>query len=166
MDSKTIKGEVWIQGSSLVQEQILLVPGSASSTNVISLIDDIWADLETGGGTYKTNGKGYFWWEVKMTDTETEDSEVTVKFECPKPKEGLFSEPYDPDKADGEYAKYWVGRLKTATENYEYKAAIQKKEVVFPGTSYVNQNGELVEVKETKVGNSDIGDITNLLNMF
>jgi hypothetical protein len=52
-------------------------------------------------------------------------------------------------------------------ENYEYEAAIQKKEIVFPGTQYVDFNtGELVEVAETKISNTDIGDITNLISMF
>lgn len=165
MSSKTIKGQAWIQGDSLVQEQILIAPGLASSTNVISLIPDIWADLTSGAGKYKTNGKGYFWWEIKVTDMN-EDSEVTIKYECPRPKEGLYLEPYDLSKADGEYSKYWIGRLKAAVANYEASSAIQKKEIVFPGTSYINQNGNLVELTETKENNSDIGDITNLLGMF
>lgn len=163
--SKTIKGDVWIQGASLVQEQILVVPGKDSYTNTIILIDDIWKDL-SGEGTYKTNGKGYFYWEYKMTDTENDDVEVTLKFECPRPKEGLFKEPYNPDDVTGDYAKYWVGKLKTAQNNFENKAAIQKKEIVFPGSNYVNQNGEFIQVEETKVSNTDLGDITNLLNLF
>lgn len=164
-ETRTIKGQAWIQENKLVQEQILLMPNKPDSSNVIALIEDIWEDLK-GVGTYKTNGKGYFYWEYTMTDTEDDSVEVTVKFECPKPKEGLFSEPYDPDKQTGEYSKYWVNRLRVAKENYEYKATIQKKEVIFPGTEYVNSNGELVKVEATKFTNNDIGDITNLLNMF
>lgn len=162
MDSKTIKGQAWIQKDSLVQEQLIVVPGSAVVRNVVTLIDNIWDDLK-GEGTYKFNGKKYFYWIYKMTDTEDDDVEIDVYFECPEPKPGLFSKPYDPEKVTGDYAKYWVNILKNAEDNYEYKAAIQKKEIVFPGTAYVNQNGELVKVEETKVSNTDIGDISNLL---
>lgn len=164
--SKIIKGQAYIIGDALVQEQILLTTGSASTSNVVELIKNIWDDLKTEG-TYKSNKKkNYFYWEYKMTDTENEDSEVTIKFECPQPKEGLFEEPYDPETVEGDYAKYWVKKLKESTENYEYKAAIQKKEIVFPGTRYVNQEGEVVEVEGTKISNTDIGDITNLLGLF
>ena len=167
MESKTIKGQAWIQGNSLVQDQILITTGGQTSENVIVLIENIWDDLKSDSGTYKTNDKGYFYWEYEMTDSEDDDVTVTVKIECPKPKEGLFTEPYDPDSYNGKYAKYWVEKFKTAAENYEYKAAIQKKEIVFPGTEYVNPNdGSLVTVKEMKVKNTDIGDITNLLNLF
>ena len=166
MDSKIIKGQAWIQGDSLVQEQILIVPNSAATRNVVVLIDNIWEDLTSDEGTYKYNGKNYFYWEYKMTDTEDDDSEITIKFECPRPKSGLFTEPYDPEKVNGKYSKYWVSKLEQATNNFEYKAAIQKKEIVFPGTSYVNQEGELVKVEETRICNNDLGDISNLLGFF
>lgn len=165
-ESKTLKGQAWIQGDSLVQEQILLVPGKISTINIVSLIPNIWEDLTSDSGEYKTNGKGYFYWEYKMTDTTNDDVEVTIKFECPKPKYGIFKEPYDPEQVSGEYSKFWVNKLKIASENYEYKSAIQKKEIVFPGTGYVDQNGEYIKVEELRVNNSDIGDITNLLNIF
>lgn len=164
--SKIIKGQAFIIENALVQEQILLTPGQASTTNVVELIKNIWDDLKTEG-TYKSNKKkNYFYWEYEMTDTENEDSVIKVKMECPQPKEGLFEEPYDPETVEGDYAKYWVKKLKESTENYEYKAAIQKKEIVFPGTRYVNQEGEVVEVEGIKISNTDIGDITNLLGLF
>lgn len=164
--SKIIKGQAFIIENALVQEQILLTPGQASTTNIVELIKNIWDDLKTKG-TYKSNKKkNYFYWEYEMTDTENEDSVIKVKMECPQPKEGLFEEPYDPETVEGDYAKYWVKKLKESTENYEYKAAIQKKEIVFPGTRYVNQEGEVVEVEGTKISNTDIGDITNLLGLF
>lgn len=165
-ETKTIKGDVWIQGNSLVQEQILVVAGKDSYSNVVTLIEDIWQDLLSDSGTFKSNGKNYFYWEYYMTDTENDDTEVKINYECPRPKEGLFEKPYDPDEYDSEYAKYWVGKLKTAEENYENCAAIQKKEIVFPGTRYIDQNGEFIEVKETKISNTDLGEITNLLNLF
>ena len=164
-ESRIVKGQAWIQGDKLVQEQILITPGSVSSTNVVALIENIWEDL-IGTGTYKTNGRGYFYWEYKMTDTEDDNVEMVVKFECPKPKEGLFQEPYDTSKCSGEYSKYWVGRLKTAVDNFELKSTVQRKEVIFPGTTYVDSKGDVVELEDTKFSNNDLGDITNLLNIF
>lgn len=164
-ESRIVKGQAWIQGDKLVQEQILITPGSVSSTNVVALIENIWEDL-IGTGTYKTNGRGYFYWEYKMTDTEDDNVEMVVKFECPKPKEGLFQEPYDPSKCSGEYSKYWVGRLKTVVDNFELKSTVQRKEVIFPGTTYVDSKGDVVELEDTKFSNNDLGDITNLLNIF
>ena len=92
--SKIIKGQAFIIENALVQEQILLTPGQASTTNIVELIKNIWDDLKTEG-TYKSNKKkNYFYWEYEMTDTENEDSVIKVKMECPQPKEGLFEEPY------------------------------------------------------------------------
>ena len=57
--------------------------------------------------------------------------------------------------------------MKEAVSNYETRAAIQKKEIIFPGTEYVDPGtGELVKVSETRVKNTDVSDITNLLNLF
>ena len=169
-ESKTIKGQAWIERcpglrDALVQEQFLVVPGQAISRNVIEIIPDIWEDLK-GEGTYKWNNKKYFYWEYKMTDTENDDVEVTVKFECPRPKEGFFKDTDTEETVQGDYSKYWIKKYKTAEENYEYKAAIQKKEIVFPPTQYVDSKGNLVEVDEIRTSNNDIGDITNLLNLF
>lgn len=164
-DVKTIKGLPYIQGGTLYQEQILVSPQVMSTSQTIALISDIWADLIDGPSQCKTNGKGYFYWEVEVTDSENDDVELTIKFECPKPYgEELFERL---KSSETEYGKYWANKLKTATENYEYKAAIQKKEIVFPGTQYVDPNtGDLVNVEETRVSNTDIGDITNLISMF
>ena len=41
-ESRIVKGQAWIQGDKLVQEQILITPGSVSSTNVVALIENIW----------------------------------------------------------------------------------------------------------------------------
>lgn len=170
MESKTIKGQAWIEGNSLVQEQILFIPGkSITATNVVVLINDIWADLMSSAGKYKVspNNSRYFYWEYKQTDTADDDNEITVRIECPKPKEDLFNEPYNPDDYESEWAKYWVGKMKEAVSNYETRAAIQKKEIIFPGTEYVDPGtGELVKVSETRVKNTDVSDITNLLNLF
>ena len=170
-NTKLIKGQAWIQGDSLVQEQLLITPGKPVLQNVVPLIENIWDNLTTESDSsvygYKYNGKKYFYWEVKMTDTSDDMVEVTVKIECPKPKVDLFSEPYDPEKVTGAYAKYWVGQLKTADENNKASFAIQRKVVTFPGDTYVNYStGEIYETEEIKEENNDLGDISNLLSLF
>ena len=98
-DVKYIKGQAWIAKDestgkeSLVQDQIMVVPGVDSVSCVIALVDDIWADLLSASGTYKTNDKGYFYWEYTQTLVDNPDLEITVNFECPKPKDGLFINP-------------------------------------------------------------------------
>ena len=167
MADKIIKGQAWVSGYSLVQDQILLTENGKSSENTVVLIANIWDDLtKASGNEYKTNNKGYFFWEVEMTSMENDDIIVKVNIECPKPKQGLFQEPYDPDSVDSSYAKYWVGKMKTAQENYENEYAIQRKEVVFDGCTYLDQEGQEVELPDYTFNNSDIGDITNLLSLF
>lgn len=167
MANKIIKGQAWISGDSLVQDQILLTDTGKSSENTVELIANIWDDLtKASGNEYKTNNKGYFFWEVEMTSMEDDDVTVKVNIECPKPKPGLFQEPYDPDSVDSSYAKYWVAKMKTAQENYENEYAIQRKEVVFNGCTYQDQEGRDVELPDYTFNNSDIGDITNLLSLF
>jgi hypothetical protein len=167
MANKIIKGQAWISGDSLVQDQILLTDTGKSSENTVELIANIWDDLtKASGNEYKTNNKGYFFWEVEMTSMEDDNVTVKVNIECPKPKPGLFQEPYDPDSVDSSYAKYWVAKMKTAQENYENEYAIQRKEVVFNGCTYQDQEGHDVELPDYTFNNSDIGDITNLLSLF
>ena len=172
-ETKTIKGQCWIENNCLVQEQILLVSGvNNSAYNTIVLIEDIWADLTSASGTYKFNNKkDYFYWEVEMTDTDNEDNYITVKYECPKPKEDLFIDPetkelYDDDDVEGEYSKYWLKKIKQAIENSKKSLAIQRKEVTFSGTQYIDQTGQPVELEDTVFKNNDLGDISNLLSLF
>ena len=89
-DTKTIKGQPYLQGKTLYQEQILMSPGVVSTSQTIVLIADIWKDLIEGPTTAKTNNKGYFYWEVTMTDPENDDVELTIKFECPRPISTVF----------------------------------------------------------------------------
>jgi hypothetical protein len=170
-DVKYIKGQVWIAKNgdkeSLVQDQIMVVPGVDSVSNVIAIVDDIWADLLSESGTYKTNNRGYFYWEYRQTLVDNPDLEITVQFECPKPKPGLFKEPYDPSTVQGDYAKYWVNKLKIAADNFEYGSSIQKKEIVFPKSEYLNwKTGKIEEVDEVRIKNDDLGDIENLLGLM
>jgi len=166
---KTIKGQAWIEGEDLVQEQVMLIPGKAAITNVVAIISNIWDDLTSASGTYHTGVKkaGYFYWEVTMTDSENDEVEITVPFECPRPKEGLFTAPYDPEAVEGDYAKYWVQRMKEASENYEKAYAIQRKEILLKGTEYFDTNIEgIKKVDDIVETNSNFGDITSLLGLF
>lgn len=166
-DFKIIKGQAWISGDSLVQDQIMVIPGVDSVSNVVCLIKNIWEDLVSSSGQYKTNDKGYFYWEYKQTFIDNPDLEITVNFECPSPKPGLFSEPYDPDAVQGDYAKYWVNKFKIAAENYEERIAIQRKQITFPGTEYIEANsGQIREIEQVTVDNTDLGTIENLLTLY
>lgn len=177
-DSKVIKGQAWVIDNQLVQDQIVMYPGGRSTSNIVVLIPDIWKDLQApmlnagngedpmsmpGDGKYRTNKKGYFYWEVEMTDIGDDDLTVKVFIECPKPRE----EDYDKlGEYSGEWAEYWAERYNTALKNAEDKMVIQKKEVVFPGSQYLDQNGDWVEVKEKRETNYELGSIANLLSMF
>lgn len=162
VDYKLIKGQAWVSNGKLVQDQIAIFPGGKSTSNVVVLIEDIWADLLTTG-TYKTNGKGYFYWEVETTNIGDDDLEEIVFIECPRPRDEDFEKL---ESATGEWAEYWSKRYKTALENAEKYLAIQKKEIVFPGTNYLNQYGEMIQIDEKKETTNELGSIANLLSMF
>ena len=153
---------------SLVQDVFLIVPGQAVTKNTCEIVGDIVKDLRSEG-TYKWNGKKYFYWEYKMTDIENDDVVHTVKYEVPKPDyfgDNFFKPEDTLENLQGDYAKYWFKKYQTAKENFEYKEAIQRRELVLPPTQYVNASGELVKVDEIRVHNNDLGDITNLLGLF
>lgn len=163
--NKIVKGQAWISNDALIQEQITFTPGKQPTTTVVKLIDNIWDDLTSDKGTYKSNDKKtYFYWEVEQSDISG-DGEIKVMIECPKPKEGLFNPPYD-ETPKGDWAKYWLEKFKTTYNNFQQRSTIQPKEVVFPGTEYINQQGETVKVEERRVPRDNFGDITNLLSMF
>lgn len=167
MATKTIKGQAWISGNSLLQDQTIISTTGAVSSNVVALIDNIWEDLTSSNGTFKSNDKKtYFYWEYKMTDSFDDTVEVTVKIECPRPKNGLFTEPYDPSVGKNDWEKYWLSKFKVAYDNAAKYYTIQPKEIVFPGTEYVNPQGEVVTVEERSEANNNLGDITNLLTLF
>lgn len=168
MSTRIIKGQALIIGDSLVQDQIKLGEGPATSEMAI-LIEDIWADLSSAAGKYKrsTVNPKYFYWEYKMHNTD--DEEITVQIECPKPKEGLFGEyPYESSGASGEYSEYWIDFLKKANDNYNKRIAIQVKEVEFPEKKYpkpstTDPDGVIPAVKVT---NENYSELINLLNQF
>ena len=168
MATKKVYGQAWIQNNkSLVQDIITFNDNGIQTDSTEVIIEDIWEDLKdnTSSHKYKFNGKKYFFWEYTMTSDEGED--IKIKFEAPRPKPGLFPEPYDPEDYSEPYAKYWVGKLKESTENYEDKIAIQKKEVIFPTHTVTNfETGEPEIVDEIIVKNTDLSDISSLLSLF
>lgn len=167
MESKTIKGQAMIIGDSLVQDQILILQNGVVSENSIVLIKNIWDDLTSESGTFKSNQKKtFFYWEYKMTDPNNDDNEITVMIECPRPKDGMYEAPFDKEgKSDWE--KFWLAKFKEVAERYEDVYAIQKKQVIFPETKFINSKGEVVEEKELRVDRGDeYADISNLLSKF
>ena len=169
MTSKTIKGQAWIMGNKLLQDQTLILSNGETSNNTVALVEDIWKDLTSDSGTYKYNGKSYFYWTYKMTSMEDDNTEVEVMIECPRPKDGLWGDgPFDKElaTAKGDWAKYWLKKFKTAYDNAVNSQTIQPKEILFPGTQYVTSTGDLKEVEETRIQRDDLGDIENLLSGF
>lgn len=161
--TKTIYGQAFISGDSLLQDVVFFV-NSTQSENTVEVIKNIWEDLMDPAGKAKTNKKGYWYWEVEMTDTEDTDKTVKVKFECPKPEPSLFDFNFEVSSGDSDWTKYWKTKMKQTQDNlYNSTNGLQQKEVTLPGTKYVNQNGETVEVQELKYTRNDLGDIQNLL---
>ncbi len=169
--TKILYGQAWVNDGSLWQDQIV-VTGLDLINQTIKIIDDIWEDLLSDEGTYKTNGKGYFYWEINMTDVGDDSIINTVFYECPKPDRSKLTDEDDNllelNDVSGDYATYWLQKFITATDNYETSSAIQKKEITFPGTSYIaptsDGGSEVITLAETKIQNTDIGDISNLLS--
>lgn len=190
MAEKIIKGQPYILGDQLVQDQTKIKSnGKAIDVPAAVIIDNIWENLKDNtpytydgnSASYKSNTKkDYFYWEVKQTSIESDDINVTINFECPKPKEGLYDDLLnsntDPESSTvtnmGDYTAYWYKKVYTARKNYENEAAVQKKEISFDDyktTDYTDNNGtfgeEIVKPGYT-IKNDDLGDISNLLALF
>ena len=116
--SKTIYGQAWVAGDKLLQDQTVIYPEGKYTENTVVLIENIWDNLFTHGGSevdgtqYKTNKKGYFYWPVKCTPLYSDEETVTVFIECPKPREEQFERLEEVEIQDGEdvkedWAKYW-----------------------------------------------------------
>lgn len=166
--TKTIYGQCWIQdNSALVQDQILILPNGQMCENVVCLIENIWDDLMSNPGKWKTNGKGYFYWPVTMTDVGDDDLQNEIYFECPRPDLTIFPDPESSlEKEESEWSKYWLEKMVAARENYEKAYAIQRKEVVLKGTTWIDQTGNEQKIEDTKINNNALGDIENLLSIF
>ena len=163
METKTIYGQAFISGNSLVQDVVFFV-NDTQSESTVEIINNIWEDLKSASGKYKTNKKGYWYWEVDMTDLEDPDKTVKVKVDCPKPDPSFFDYNFEEDPGDSDWVKFWKGKMKSIQNNiFNSTNGLQQKEVNLPGTKYIDQNGDTVEIKETKIIRSDLGDIQNLL---
>lgn len=174
--TKTIKGQAAIISDALVQDQILLytLDGKTikSTQGMVTLIPNIWDDLKSKTGEVKTNGRGYWYWEVSITDTSGERSDITVFFECPAPEVEMFltedGKNYDftEKEADSDWTKYWKKRMKLATDSlFNSENAVINKEAVLKGANYVDQTGSTVVLPDMEVTKSDgLSDISNLLN--
>ena len=161
--TKTIYGQAYISGDSLVQDVIFFV-NTTQSESTVEVIKDIWEDLKSTSGKALTDGKGYWYWEVEMTDTEDTDWKVKVKVDCPKPDASFFDYDFEISSSDSDWSKFWKTKMKAVQDNlYNSTNGLQSKEINLPGTKYIDQNGDTVELEEIKYTREDLGDIQNLL---
>lgn len=173
-DTKIVKGQAFVSGKSLVQDQIFMVVlpnGRAnSSVNHLILINDIFEELQKDNTEYvPTQLKGDTWyWDIEVTDIETE-KQVKQRVIIPRPTMQDFWDEekgnYDLDPENGtEWAKYWKGKIKAYVDSpYNNVNALSPVEVTFPGTKYLDQNGNLIEKPEVTIRRDDFGDLDNLL---
>lgn len=165
--TKTLYGQAYIMNSSLVQDQIFLVTNGKNvsrSENTVIIIENIWEDLKDKNGSAKKGRPGYWYWEVDMTDIE--DPEVTAKvhINCPKPGPEVFDNDFSVSSSDSEWASYWKSKMQEVLDSpYNSINALTPKEVILPGTKYVNQNGELVTLDSIKVTRNGLSEVQNLM---
>ena len=161
--TKTIYGQAFISGDSLVQDVVFFV-NDTQSESTVEVVKNIWEDLTSLTGKYKTNKKGFFYWEGEMTDIEDTDKKIKVKVECPKPDPKFFDYDFTEKPDDSDWTKYWKNKMKSVQDViYNSTNGLQQKEVNLPGTKYIDQNGNIVELKEVEYNRTDLGDIQNLL---
>lgn len=145
-------------GDDIVQEQILITDNGKSCVNVVKIIENIWENL-LKGKNIKTNNKGFFYWEIKITSLDGE--EVMLKFECPKPKDGMWD---DLAKGTTDWAKYWNAKYAQVKER-DYK--IQRDEWTLPGSKRMNfTTGEQETTADVTYQDPNLGDLQNLLNFL
>jgi hypothetical protein len=165
--TKTIYGQAYIINNSLVQDQILLVTDGkvvSRSENTVIIIDDIWEDLKSKSGLAKKGRPGYWYWEVNMTDIEDPDTIVKIHINCPKPGPEIFDNDFTISSNDSEWSSYWKGKMQEVLDSpYNSTSALSPKEVILPGTKYVDQNGDLVTLEDIKTTRSGLSDVQNLM---
>ena len=170
MATKTIKGQAWIFGDKLVQDQIIIGDDGKTVQGNAVLIEDIWEDLKKKTGQkYKSNKKKtYFYWEYDTTDPENDDLTMKIMIECPRPKEGMYTPPYKDINTGsmGDWEKHWVEKYKKAEINSEKAYVVQETKVTLPGSTYIDQKGNKVELPETKINRGFDSDLANLLSIF
>ena len=161
MNTKIIKGQAWISGNSLLQDQTLVGPNGVTSSNTVALIENIWDELLSPTSTCKRD-QNYIYWEVTVTSID--DEHITVRVECPRPKDGIFTPPYDPSTGKSEWSRYWLGKLKEVSDRAQETCTIQPKEYLLADSEYIEPGTGIVKKVEKKtIVNSDLGDVTNLL---
>ena len=162
---KICYGQAYIIDDQLIQDTITFTETGQSFNGTNVIIENIWEDLLASSHQYKKSGKKYFYWEYTQTNDEGQD--IFIKYEAPTPKENLFGEDLNPNDWEGEYPKYWVSKIVESIKNYEDKAAIQKKEIIFADNKTVNfETGEPQNNSGYTVKNTDTGFIESLLSLF
>ena len=115
---KIIYAQPYVSGKSLIQDQLLMIQmpnGSVnSSENKVTLISNIWEDLQKTTGTYivkHVKGDAWYWDDDKLlvTDTETEKN-IKFKVQIPIPSKTIF-ESLAENPGDTEWACYWKNKL-------------------------------------------------------
>lgn len=164
----TIYGQAFITDDALVQDMIFLIDLGGGkvqkSENTVEIVSDIWEDLKSTTGEAKTDGKGFWYWEVTQTNMQETDKTVTVKYPCPKPTPSTFDNDLEIKTGDSDWTKYWKEKMTTALNSpYNSTNALQQKEVTLKGTKYIDQNGDLVVIDDVQYTRTDLGDIQNLL---
>lgn len=120
MKMRVVYGQPYLNGKSLLQDQILMISmpnGSVnSSNNLVILIPDIWEELKKQVNKYSVKqAKGNIWfWDDKdlvVTDTESEKN-IKFKVQIPIPNIEVFKDrsgklDLEYDRDDNEWTKYW-----------------------------------------------------------
>lgn len=162
IQQRTIKGQPYLNGKSLMQDQILLVSTDGKrvqyAEGTTALLPDIWADLKSATGTWKRS-KNYFYWEIDVSDTSDDAPSgaiVKYRYECPKPGPDLFDYDYTAAAGDSDWVKYWKAKFK-ATESSPYVStgAMFKTEVILPGTKYIKFGRALHQGQDESKQNPD-----------
>jgi hypothetical protein len=165
--TKSIYGQAYIIGNSLVQDIIFLVTdgkNTSRSENTVIVIEDIWEDLLSVSGQAIEGRPGYWYWEVDMTDIEDPDTTVKMRINCPKPGPEVFNNDFEIEPGDSDWAKYWKGKIQEALDSpFNSKNALTPEEVILPGTKYIDQNGDLVTLEDVKVTREGLSDVQNLM---
>lgn len=165
--SKTLYGNAWISGNKLYQDTITILPSGEMLDNTVTLIEDVWEDLLSDGGKWKTNGKGYFYWIISYTDIGDDNLIHEVCFQCPEPN--LVTIPDLRDKiikGKSDWAEFWKKRIESVEKNFEEAYAIQRKSITLQGTEWIDQEGNVQKIETDTHQLNNFGDIENLLSMF
>lgn len=103
--------------------------------------------------------------EFLMTDQEKADMYANEAEACAFGK-FPFGDPRKKSLGKGAYLDYYITKFIEYHENAKKRGNIQKQEFTFPGSTYIDQNGNDVHIEATTVTNSDLSDVQSLLYMF